>query len=117
MRVLKLSIENFMSIGSATISFDSQGLVLIEGENTDASSFQSNGAGKSAMFVEALLYCLFDITVRGIKKDAVINRKIGSGTRVTTLLDDNGQLIAITRYRQHGKFGNSVQLIVNGVER
>ncbi|HCG9568359.1 TPA: hypothetical protein NKA85_003843 [Vibrio parahaemolyticus] len=46
MRFNRIEIDNFMAIGEATIDLDNKGLVLIQGENHDDSSQNSNGAGK-----------------------------------------------------------------------
>jgi DNA repair exonuclease SbcCD ATPase subunit len=53
MKIKLLSVKNFMSVGDAQVTYDGQGLVLIEGDNQDKDSFESNGAGKST-FLQAL---------------------------------------------------------------
>lgn len=117
MHVLKVSTENFMSVGQITIDYEKQGLVLVEGDNQDRDSFESNGAGKSCAFVEALIWCLFDTTIRGTKKDGVVNRTVGKDCRVTVLLDVDGKLVGITRYRNHSEHGNSVRISVDGTDK
>ena len=69
-----LKIKNFLIIGEATVSLANRGLLLIEGQNDDDESANSNGAGKSSL-VDALCWCLFGVTARGVSGDAVINKK------------------------------------------
>jgi len=64
-RLLKLTIQNFMSIRYAEVNLANQGLVLLQGVNQDSPAFDSNGAGKSSIF-EALTYVLFEKTIRGL---------------------------------------------------
>lgn len=69
----KLAIKDFMRIGEAELDLEKQGLTLIEGINHDDPTVDSNESGKSSI-AEALLWCLFDKTSRGIGKDDVIRR-------------------------------------------
>lgn len=70
----KLSIKNFLVIGEAEVDLHNCGLTLIEGRNEDDESANSNGAGKSSL-VDALCWCLYGVTGRGVSGDAVINKK------------------------------------------
>ena len=74
-----MAVRNFLSVGDNTvnISLDNRGLVLIEG---------LNGAGKSTI-AEALLWCLYGITMRGYEGDQVINRDSGENCAVSVLAD------------------------------
>lgn len=73
MKITKLEIRNFLSIGEMTIDFDNyKSLTLIEGINDDSSTASSNGAGKSSIF-EAIYWCLYGKTKRGLTGDSVIN--------------------------------------------
>jgi DNA repair exonuclease SbcCD ATPase subunit len=47
MRILSVEIDNILSIEKASLSFDDNGLVLVEGWNYDTQ--RANGAGKTAM--------------------------------------------------------------------
>ena len=59
MKINRLEIDAFMAIGQITVDLDSKGLVLIQGENDDDTSQNSNGAGKSTV-AEALCWaCIF----------------------------------------------------------
>jgi DNA repair exonuclease SbcCD ATPase subunit len=106
-----LEIENFLSIGNAKVSLDGQGLVGVAGENKDDSSADSNGTGKSSL-VDALSWCLWGSTARGISGDDVVswNLKRGQGTRVATTIDDNGDRYQVVRHRKYPKHKHSLQL-------
>lgn len=114
MRFKKVTIQNFLSYGPAQeISLDKQGLVGVFGANTD-SAFDSNGAGKSAI-IEAIVWCLWGATVRGLKADEVINTTAGKNCEVTLEVDDGPQQYTITRYREKDdvKKKNDVLIFVN----
>lgn len=116
LKLTALQADNFMSILSAETSLKDRGLVLIAGENNDDDSFESNGAGKSTFFSEAIAWALYGQTIRGIKVDGVINRKVGKNTRVAlTLWDDmTNDTYIIQRHRKHAQHGNHVLLFHNG---
>lgn len=82
MKFKKVTIQNFMSIGNATIDLDNRGLVLIDGKNmTPASAIDTNGTGKSSM-LSAIFYALYGEMPNGDKADSVINKKVGKDTSV-----------------------------------
>lgn len=112
MKFVKLHIENFMAIHSAKIELSDKGLVLVQGENVDDPSADSNGAGKSSI-PDALCWCLFGVTARGVTGDAVINRGAGKNTVVRTDVQDGDDIFHIARHRKHrtGKNGLTVQRI------
>lgn len=96
-----LYIKDFRSIGEATVDLSDPGLTLIEGVNKDEPTADSNGAGKSSI-AEALVWCLFDDTSKGISKDRIIRN--GSETAVAALtLKVDGTAYVITRSRSKGK--------------
>ncbi len=103
-----LEIKNFMAIGEVSCSLREKGLVLIQGENRDDTSQDSNGSGKSSI-VDALSWALAGITARGDRADEVINRYGKGGASVAITLDDDGQKYRITRTRQRGKLGLLLQ--------
>lgn len=105
MHIQKLSIQNFMSIGEASLALDERGLVLIQGKNEDDSSALSNGAGKSSI-PDAISWCLFGETARGESGDAIVNRKAGKNTQVEISLRDGDTIYSIVRYRKHSKEKN-----------
>ncbi|MFC6479269.1 AAA family ATPase [Pseudomonas asuensis] len=118
MKVQNLSITHFMAIGHVeTLPLNDKGLVLIQGENLDDTSQQSNGAGKSSI-ADALCWGLYGETARQESGDAVINRTAGKGTEVSLeLLDETGALYRISRYRKHRRYKNQLRLehLANGV--
>jgi len=100
MDITELSIKNFLTIGEAEIALDSRGLLLIQGQNDDDSSAKSNGAGKSSI-VDALCWCLFGETARGVTGDAVVNDTAKKDCAVSVTLDDDGVCYLVSRYRKH----------------
>ena len=72
MKILDVNITNFLAITSAHIKLSDRGLVLIQGENLQDSSAQSNGSGKSSI-ADALCWALYGVTARGVTGNDVIN--------------------------------------------
>lgn len=65
----KVHIENFLSIGEATLELQNAGFVFVQGINNYASdNAKSNGSGKSAIW-DAIIWCITGTTTRGISKD------------------------------------------------
>lgn len=112
--ISKLIIENFFSIEKAEIDLLNRGLVLIEGINNSNDSCSSNGAGKSSIF-EAILWCLYEKTLRGYSKDDVINiHRVKSGCAVSLVLEDGSIL---RRTRKHPEYKTSFTLDEKEVEK
>jgi len=105
----KMEVENFLSITKGSVVLKDQGLVLIEGVNMDDSSAASNGAGKSSI-VDAISWCLFGVTARGAKADAVINIQAGKNTSVRLRLEIDGESYVIVRGRKHPSLKNRVKV-------
>lgn len=105
MDIQKLHIENFLTIGNATLSLNNKGLVLVQGENKDDPSADSNGAGKSSI-PDALCWALYGETARGVKGDAVVNKVIGKNCYIKVTIEDDGVFYFVERYRKH-KTGKS----------
>lgn len=103
MEFFNLSINNFMSFSSQELSFPSSGLTLIEGINLDEGG--SNGSGKSTIF-DAISWCLFGKTVRGLKDDAVMNRAAKKDCRVSLGLACRGSKYQIERNRNDRERSN-----------
>jgi DNA repair exonuclease SbcCD ATPase subunit len=76
MRLLKVEIENILSIQNAEISFGETGLVLVEGYDHDTS--RANGAGKSAIF-NAISFALYDKIPRRISKSEILRKGAKEG--------------------------------------
>lgn len=111
MKVLNLAIRNFMAIGEVkTLPLDDKGLVLIQGENEDDSSQESNGAGKSSI-ADALCWCFYGETARGESGDQIINRSAKKDTVVEVLIaDDTGTEYRVSRHRKHKTYKNMLRL-------
>lgn len=111
MKILKLTIRNFMAVGEINeLPLDDKGLILIQGNNEDDSSQASNGAGKSTV-AEALCWALYGETARGESGDAVINRVAKKNTEVVIeLLDSTGAVYRVSRHRKHKTYKNQLRL-------
>lgn len=110
MKFKSLEIENFLAIATGKINLADRGLVLIQGVNNDDTSASSNGSGKSST-VDALSWCLYGTTARGVTGDDVINDVAGKGCRVTTVVEDGDEIYTITRHRKHKTGKNSLTVI------
>ena len=110
MKFNTLIIRNFLAIGEATINLSDRGLVLLQGDNRDDTSANSNGAGKSSV-VDALCWCLFGVTARGESGDAVVNQKAGNDCYVEVQIVDGFDTYTVTRHRKDkiGKNGLFLQ--------
>ena len=109
-RITHMFVENFLSFGKAEFDFRDAGLVLVEGENLDDASAQSNGSGKSAM-IDALVWCLFGTTLRGYESDEVINRRVGEDCQVTVSWESDDEIYSVVRSRRHSTFKNSLRVV------
>lgn len=119
MKFGELKIKNFLIIGEATVSLANRGLLLIEGQNDDDESANSNGAGKSSL-VDALCWCLFGVTARGVSGDAVINKKAKKecvvGVEVWT---EDLNCYYIERGRKSKRLGNNLivqHVVIDGLD-
>lgn len=92
-RLIRMDVENFLSIGNVSLSFENRGLVLIDG---------LNGSGKSSFFTDALCYGTTGNTIREIAyKDDVINRFVGRNCRISQVYRVDGVEAQIDTYRKH----------------
>jgi DNA repair exonuclease SbcCD ATPase subunit len=110
-----LSIKNFLSIGEGTVELRDRGLLLISGRNLDDSSADSNGAGKSSV-VDAISWCLFGETARGVSGDSVVNREAGKDCCVSLVVMEGVDEYVVTRHRKHKTGKNRLVVNKNGVE-
>lgn len=100
MKLLSLTLSNFRSF-TATETFNfpqSPGLYFMQGLNAVEPRLQTNAAGKSTIW-EALLWCLFGKTSRGLKAGDICNWGEGKGAVVTLrfLPDTTGPVLSMTR--------------------
>lgn len=107
MDIIKVEIENCLTIKEASLELSNKGLVLVQGENIDDTSADSNGAGKSSI-PDALCWALYGITARGIKGDDVVNNIAKKECRVAVTIADSGKEYVVTRHRKHSKGKNNV---------
>lgn len=115
MRFLELRIQNFLCFGSLqVVKLANRGLVAILGDNRDAKTADSNGAGKSNI-MEAIFWALYGETMRGFKSDEVVNKHVGKDCLVALdVEDDSGVIWTVTRERKKSKSKNqNVLSLVN----
>ena len=71
-RLVSVDIEDFGSVGKVSYTLNyGTGFTLVSGESD---MFGSNGAGKTTMTGDAIFWCLFGETTKGITGDDVIRR-------------------------------------------
>ncbi|WEU67346.1 hypothetical protein [Xanthomonas phage JGB6] len=107
----ELNIQNFGAIKSGKIDLHQRGLVAIEGVIKGDPAAASNGAGKSSI-VDALSWCFYGVTARGVTGDLIVNTKAGKDTLVTQYIAVDGVQYRVTRARKHSKFKNRLTLEV-----
>ena len=99
-KLQQVTIKDFLSIGEITYTVEN-GFTLVLGAND---IFNSNGSGKSSLF-EAIYWCLFGKTTKGLTADDVIRNRPTqqADCKVTLWLkSDNGAELHITRSRAEG---------------
>lgn len=116
MRLLKATIENFLILERADVDLDRQGLVLVLGYNQDGGKADSNGVGKSSIF-EAICWCLYGQTYKGLKHDDVISYASPGGTRVAVELQVGKDRIKVVRHRGHKTGNNKLNIYINSDNR
>lgn len=121
----RIQIENFLSSGEIDLILNQPGLILIQGVNKDAPLADSNGAGKS-LLLDAICWCIWGKTVRGLTGDAVIRDIFPDGKRtkykdccVRLTVRDGDELYIISRHRGDTRIDkpNDLKLFINGVEK
>jgi exonuclease SbcC len=86
MKLIKVDINNILSIENAEVIFGDTGLVLVEGHDYDTG--RANGAGKSAIF-NAISFALYDRVPRRITKSEIVRKGAKDGSCCVTLgVDD-----------------------------
>lgn len=106
MDILSIEIRNFGPIEHTYLNLNGQGLVNIEGDNRDDPSANSNGSGKSTI-PDALSWCLWGTTARGIKGDEVVAGFAGKDCVVAVLIQDGDDRYMIERWRKAKKKGKT----------
>jgi len=113
MKLLKASIQNFLIIHEADVPLDAQNLILVLGYSADGGRADSNGVGKSSLF-EAVCWCLYGKTYKGLSHDDVVNNRCKGGTRVEVQLQIGKDDVTVVRHRKHSKYKNKLLLFKNG---
>ncbi len=118
MELEDILIENFGTIERIKLTLNTPGMTLITGLNKDAPRADSNGAGKS-LLLDAICWCLWGQTVRGLTTDDVVRRQVGQDCCVTTKLRDGKNTYLVKRHRKDTRVDkpNDLRLFVNGVEK
>lgn len=114
----EIVIENFGTIEHIKLVLNTPGMILITGLNKDAPKAESNGAGKS-LLLDAICWCLWGKTVRGLTTDDVVRRQAGKDCCVSTKITDGKTAYVVTRHRKDTRVDkpNDLKLFVNGVEK
>lgn len=100
MKFQNLTIRNFGSVKEMTVPLADQGMVLVLGDNQDASKADSNGSGKS-LILDAFTWCLWGSTVRGLSHDDVVNEQEGKNCEVTVSFEEGGNSFLVRRLRKN----------------
>lgn len=111
MKIVDMKIENFLAIKEAELKLWEKGLVLIQGENIDDPSADSNGSGKSTI-PDALCWALYGKTARGVSGDGVVNLQARKGCRVSVTIKEENQFYRVSRHRKHPDKKNSLTVDV-----
>lgn len=115
-KIKNITLKNFMSIGNCAqaVSFESDYLTLIVGENLDQGGpgeGRKNAVGKSSL-ISAVCYALYGYPISNIKKDNLINIVNGKHMLVTLSLEKDNIQYRIER----GRKPNILKLFVNDKE-
>jgi DNA repair exonuclease SbcCD ATPase subunit len=87
MNVLSVEISNIFSIEQVNLSFDKNGLVLVEGYDHDTG--RANGAGKSAIF-NAMCFALYDKVPKKISKSEILRKDAKKGYCIVSVATSTG---------------------------
>ena len=99
MKILNVTINNILSIENVNLTFEDNGLVLLEGWNYDDN--KAYGAGKTAIF-NAISYGLYGKLPRRITATEILKTGAKTGS-VSVRVMAGGFEYCITRYRPNTK--------------
>ena len=114
LKINKVILNNYWSYGYQELEYKYDKPVLVIGERKDE-CFSSNGAGKSSLF-EAMMWCLFAKTTKGLLANTVVNYKIGKDCFVSVEGTVNNIPFVVTRYRLHSTHKNDVHFLYNNID-
>lgn len=111
MKILRTIIDNFAAIGHIEVELNDKGLVLIQGDNKDDTSQDSNGSGKSTI-PDALCWAFYGETAKGQSGDKLVNRtaKKDCAVEVHVVDEDTDDVYRISRHRKHKTYKNMLRL-------
>lgn len=110
-----IDIENFMSIGQASVDLDKNGFIFIKGINKNKlDNAQSNGAGKSTL-INAICWTMTGKTLSGVTTNVVNMFTTGDCTCILTFTIDNLDFV-ISRVRTRTNKGQ-LKIFINGEDK
>ena len=110
-----IDIENFMSIGQASVDLDKNGFIFIKGINKNKlDNAQSNGAGKSTL-INAICWTMTGKTLSGVTTNVVNMFTTGDCTCTLTFTIDNLDFV-ISRARTRANKGQ-LKIFINGEDK
>ena len=111
----QLYIENFMSFGTASVTFDNIGYTLVQGINqNDEDNSLSNGSGKSSLW-EAISWVITGSTIRGNKDVTNLFGTDGALVELTFTLDNHHYILR--RTKDHSKLKSSLTINIDGEDK
>jgi DNA repair exonuclease SbcCD ATPase subunit len=103
MRITQATGKDVLALGQVTFDLNDKGLILLQGENKDDPSANSNGAGKSSL-VDLINWVLWGTTARGVSGDEIIRDGAKNASGVVTLEDEiTSDKWTVCRTRKKGK--------------
>lgn len=100
-----LQLKNFRCHEDEEFSFSPNRFVSVVG---------SNGAGKTSLFVDSILWALFDETSKGLTGDSIIRKKSKKDCSVILSFKIDDDEYEIRNYRKHSDFKNGKYIYKNG---
>lgn len=109
-------VEGFQSIGRIELDLSDRGFTLVNGvNNCPSDNATSNGSGKTSLF-NAISYAINGETIQGVSKN-LVNINTTTGLLVDLTFDIDGHTFEVIRTKDHEKFGTSLKLVIDGVDR
>ena len=113
----ELTIQNFLSVGpEIKLDLRNRGVVGVFGSNSASTASDSNGCGKSAIFCESIVWCLFGQTLREISADDVVNSIVKKDCFVSLSIEEdlNEYEVIRTRKMSNAHKSNELTVLLNG---